>query len=185
MTTIADNQIIAATQEWVKTIVVGFNFCPFAKKEVQRETIRYKVCHESSSSESIQVVLDELYLLDQQSSIETTLIILPSGFEDFDEFLDLVDLADSIIDQAGYRGIYQLATFHPDYCFEGLAADAAANCTNRAPYPTLHLIREASVERVLKQFPDPESIPVANGKKAEELGLDYFERFLARVKLQP
>ena len=179
-----DSVAIEATKQWVSRVVVGFNFCPFAKREVERDTIRYAVSRSQHHEDCIQMVLDELYLLDRDNAVETTLVILKNGYSSFDDFLDLVDVADSIIDQSGYRGIYQLATFHPDYCFEGADNDAVANYTNRAPYPTLHLIREKSIERVLKVFPNPENIPLNNEKKTEELGLDYFKNLLLSLQKQ-
>ena len=104
--------------------------------------------------------------------------------EGFGYFLDLVDIANSLIDQSGYRGVYQLATFHPDYQFEGAEQNCPGNYTNRSPYPTLHLIRESSLERVLKVHPSPENIPITNQKKAEELGLDFLQNLLVTLRNQ-
>ncbi|MEP1552769.1 DUF1415 domain-containing protein, partial [Paraglaciecola sp.] len=100
------------------------------------------------------------------------------GFSDFDKYLDLVDGANEFIERGGYGGLYQIATFHPDYCFDGEKSNDAANYTNRSPYPILHLLREASLEQVLKNYPNPENIPDNNITKARELGVNYFKKQL-------
>ena len=176
----SDADIIVASQNWLNNIIVGLNLCPFAKKEVQRQTIRYQLCHAGDLPAALQCLLDEVYLLDKEPQIETTLVIFPQAFSTFDDYLQLVDLATSLLDQSGYRGIYQLATFHPDYCFAGEAADDAANFTNRSPYPTLHLLRETSLERVLAIYSDPESIPTNNINKTRELGKARMQQLLAQ-----
>lgn len=180
-----DKNVIESTRRWVDQVVVGFNFCPFAKREVQRQSIRYYVSQNTDNNNVLQDVMDELFLLDKNADIETTLILLPKGYENFEEYLDLVDLVEAIIDQAGYRGIFQLATFHPDYCFDGLKPEDPENYTNRAPYPTLHLIREESIARVLRVYADPDAIPVDNARKARELGTVFFQNLLSVIKNQP
>ncbi len=160
---------VIATKAWLNHAVVGLNFCPFAKREVERNTIRYILAAESVEH-AVQHVLDELYHLDNHDDVETTLVILPSGFENFDDYLDLLDHCNMLIDRSGYRGKYQIASFHPDYCFEGEAHDSPSNYTNRSPYPILHLLREASLERVLNTYKNPENIPVNNINKANEMG---------------
>lgn len=174
-----DAEIVAATQNWLQKIIVGLNFCPFAKKEVQRKTIRYKVCHADDVPAALQVVLDEVFVLDKKPEIETTLVIFPHTFAEFDQYLDLVDLATTLLEQSGYAGIYQLATFHPNYCFADEDPMDAANYTNRSPFPTLHLLRESSIEKVLKTYPRPESIPENNMTKARELTSTVMQQLLA------
>ena len=173
-----------ATREWVQEVVIGHNFCPFAKKDVERQRLRVSVCDSAGVRDVLQAMLDELHLLDQSIDAETTLIVLSAGFNDFDDYLDLLDMANQLIDQGGYRGIYQLASFHPDYCFADTQPDDVTNNTNRSPYPLLHLIREESMERVLSKFPDPENIPVRNEQKARELGSDYFSELLKRLQTE-
>ncbi|MCC2614622.1 DUF1415 domain-containing protein [Aestuariibacter halophilus] len=164
-----DQNAIEATRHWVVEVVVGLNLCPFAKREVQRDTIAYQVVHGDSQA-ALEALLNACQQLDNDSSIETTLLIFPTDFGDFDDYLDLLAMADHMLDYGGYRGIYQLASFHPDYCFAETSPDDPSNYTNRSPYPVLHLIREASIERVLARYPDPDSIPHNNVTLTRERG---------------
>lgn len=174
----ADTQVIQVTKNWLQNVVVGLNFCPFAKREVERETIHYAVSNVCSTPEALVAVLDEAQRLDQNSDIETTLIIFARGFEDFDQYLDMLEGANHLLMQGGYRGIYQLASFHPEYCFEGANPDDAANYTNRSPCPMLHLLREASLEKAVAHHPDPEGIPETNIAKAESMGAEALKALL-------
>lgn len=171
---------ITATENWVKQVIMKYNLCPFARQEVERASIRYVVVAEHKPKAVLQALLAECTLLDEQSAVETTLIIMPRGFEGFYAYLDLVDLADDALLEQGYEGKYQLASFHPDYCFDGEQQDDAANYTNRSPYPTLHLIREASMEKALADYADPESIPERNIHFARRKGSDFFIQLLAK-----
>lgn len=180
MTDIPVENIIASTRYWLSQTVIGYNFCPFARREFVRNTIKYQV----SSSNSIEPVLYELVdclqYLDKNSSTETTLLILPQGFESFDEYLDLVDYCNQLLERLEYTGKYQIASFHPDYCFDGLENNDPANYTNRSPYPILHILREASLERALENYEDPESIPENNIQLAREKGLNTFQGILKK-----
>lgn len=172
-------QYIAATENWVKQVIMKYNLCPFARREVERASIRYVVVEAHKPKAVLQALLAECVLLDEQSAVETTLVILPRGFEGFYAYLDLVDLAEDTLFEQGYEGKYQLASFHPDYCFDGEAQDDAANYTNRSPYPTLHIIREASMEKALANYDDPESIPERNIAFAHRKGSEFFVKLLA------
>jgi len=158
------------TQRWIKKVIIGLNFCPFAKREFERQSIRYTTYDGIDVPGALSVFLDELHYLDKNAEIETTLLIFEHGFSDFGDYLALADRATALLEQGGYSGIYQLATFHPDYCFEGEASDDPSNFTNRSPKPTLHVLREASIERVLKTYSDPGSIPENNVTKTRQLG---------------
>ncbi|MDV2858878.1 DUF1415 domain-containing protein [Oceanimonas sp. AH20CE76] len=178
-------QYIEHTENWVKQVIMKYNLCPFARREVERASIRYVVVEEHKPKEVLQALLAECRLLDEQPETETTLVILPRGFEGFYAYLDLVDLADELLFEQGYEGKYQLASFHPDYCFDGEPQDDAANYTNRSLYPTLHLIREASIEAALTDYNDPESIPERNIHFARRKGSDFFVRLLAQCTQTP
>ncbi|MFT2092996.1 DUF1415 domain-containing protein [Paraglaciecola sp. 2405UD69-4] len=179
MTIIKDQQqIITSISKWIEDVIIGLNFCPFAKKEVIRDTVRYVVSEQLSIDKALDTVIDELSHLDTNTETQTTLIIFSNGFDDFDDYLNLVEGANHIIEGGGYRGLYQIATFHPEYYFEGEDINDAANFTNRSPYPILHLLREASLEQVLKTYPNPENIPENNIAKARQLGADYFKQRL-------
>lgn len=162
--------IIAQTRCWLESVIIALNFCPFARREHIRDSIRYRVSDQTDLALALQAVADECQQLDQQAQTETTLLIFPAGFSEFDDFLQLIEMADQLLDQLGYRGIYQLAHFHPDYCFADAEADDAANYTNRSPWPTLHLLREASLQRAIGSHPDTAQIPDNNIRKARELG---------------
>lgn len=181
MVDLPTDNIIASVRYWLSQTVIGYNFCPFARREFVKNTIDYQV----SSSNSIEPVLydlvDELKKLDEKSSVETSLIILPQGFESFDDYLDLVDYCNQLLERLEYTGTYQIATFHPDYCFDGLDKDDPANYTNRSPYPILHILREASLDRALDNYDDPESIPENNIQLAREKGVTIFKDTLKRA----
>lgn len=173
-------QPIAHTENWVRQVIMKYNLCPFARQEVERGSIRYVVVDEPQPAAVLEALMVELHLLDEQPEVETTLVIIPQGFEGFYPYLDLVDLADALLCEQGYEGRYQLASFHPDYCFEGEPQDDAANYTNRSPYPTLHIIREASMEQALAKYDQPESIPERNIEFARRRGSDFFVQLLAQ-----
>lgn len=168
-------QIEKSTRDWVEQVIVGFNFCPFAKREVVRESIRYKIIDYPKSKKSaffdaLDTLKSEFEYLDQNETTETTLVVFSDLLSDFDSFLDFLHFAEKLLLDEGYEGIYQLAHFHPEYCFEGEAYDDPANYTNRSPYPTLHIIREATMEQVLSRIENPEEIPERNIELARELG---------------
>ena len=171
--------IIAQTAHWVNTVVIGCNFCPFAAKAVLRKSIRYVVLPEMTLESSLEAVIAELQHLDQTEDIETTLLIFPNQFADFEEYLDLAALAEDLSIEQGYEGIYQIASFHPEYCFEGAEPEDPANYTNRSPYPMLHLLREDSISKAVDHYIDPEGIPDRNIAFAQEKGLRYMQMLRA------
>ena len=173
------NQIVVnQTYCWVKSVIIKHNFCPFARRELERNSIRYCVNRDTELEPALQAVIDECICLDDNKNTETTLLIFSEGFSDFDDYLDLVELAQDLLADQGYEGIYQLASFHPNYCFEGAEQDDVANYTNRSPYPMMHLIREASMEKALESYPEPEKIPERNVEYARELGMEEMQRQL-------
>ena len=179
---IDDEVCVLHTRRWVEDIIVAHGFCPFAGREVERGSIRYTVSPESRLAGALEVLIDECLLLDADSTIETTLLIYPVGFEVFEDYLDFAALAEDLLVEQGYEGIYQLATFHPDYRFADSPEDDAANYTNRSPYPMLHLLRETSLERAIAGHPDPEGIPERNISYARQSGLKKMHERLERVR---
>lgn len=172
----ADRQtLIDNTKKWIQDVVIGCNFCPFAAKEVKQGTVRYHVEEDADLNACLQVFLNECELLDTNPEIETTIIILPIGFDEFEDYLDLVETAEEILEENGYEGTYQVASFHPHYCFEGEEEGDASNFTNRSPYPMLHILREESVERALERYPDAEGIPQRNVEFARNKGNAYMQ----------
>ncbi|MEP7166158.1 MAG: DUF1415 domain-containing protein [Ferruginibacter sp.] len=168
-------QVIAQTKKWITDVVVGCNFCPFAGQEFKKDSIRYVVETGSEMNICLQVFIKECQRLDDELSIETTLIIFPGSFQQFDDYLDLVSLAESLLEKEGYEGVYQVASFHPQYLFADASLNDAANYSNRSIYPMLHILREESIEKALKKYPDPEQIPERNINFAREKGVVYMK----------
>ncbi len=171
--------IISQTRYWVEVLIVAQNICPFARKEVQSNSIRYVASETRHPKSTLESLIDECHLLDETASIQTTLLILPEGYEGFYDYLQLLDLAEQLLFDQGYEGVYQLASMHPDYCFDGVQQDDVTNYTNRSPYPMLHLIREASIEKALTHYKEPASIPERNIDFARKKGKDFFIHLLA------
>jgi hypothetical protein len=170
--------IIDSCRQWVAEVIVGLNFCPFAKPVVELGAVSYAVVNEHSLELCLQALSDEFKRLNDDARVETSLLIYPTGFESFDDYLNLVEIADALLLDEGYEGVFQLATFHPDYCFDGQPYDDAANYTNRSPYPVLHVLREASIEKALESVVSPEKIPNRNIEFARNKGLDEMKGLL-------
>lgn len=167
--------IITQTQKWITNVVVGCNFCPFAAKEVKNNTIFYTVETASDKATCLKTLSTELERLDSNATIATSFLIVPNGYSNFYDYLQLVELSEKLIKKLGYEGVYQVASFHPQYLFAGSAANDAANYTNRSPYPMLHLLREEQMEQALENFPEPERIPERNIAFAQQKGLAYMK----------
>jgi hypothetical protein len=169
-----ESPVIGKTRQWIENVVVGLNFCPFAKRELRRDAVRFTVNASGDMGDALQRLIAECGFLDANPETETALLILPEGFTDFLDYLDLAGLAEDLLAEQGYEGVYQVASFHPDFCFADAEPDDAANYTNRSPYPMLHLLREASLDTAIGNYPDIDSIPDNNMKKARALGVDFF-----------
>lgn len=167
----SDQEIIEATRCWIETVVVKNDFCPFAGRELARDSIIYRVTRASGPEACLEALVELCLQLDAEPERETALLICPDAFAGFEDYLDLVDLAERLLALQGYEGIYQLASFHPDYLFADADRDDAANYTNRSPYPMLHLLRESSIERALQHYPAAEAIPERNMETARRIGL--------------
>ncbi|WP_240613718.1 DUF1415 domain-containing protein [Salinicola acroporae] len=150
------------TRTWVESFVVAHDICPFAGREMRRDAIRYALAEASDLEGLLHELVAECRRLDADTRLATTLLIAPVGMDDFDDYLDWLELAERLLEELGYVGIYQLASFHPDYVFEGVAADDPANATNRSPCPMLHILREAELEQAIAHHADPEGIPERN-----------------------
>jgi hypothetical protein len=171
--------IIRQTIHWLESVIIKHNICPFAKKEHERGSIHYQVNDNKDLERCLLDLMIEFLRLDNDSKIETTLFILSSGFDDFDYYLDCLELASQLLIEQNYEGIYQLASFHPDYCFDEVPEQDPANYTNRSPYPMLHIIREASLEKALQSYPDPEQIPTRNIEFCRAMGNEKMHALLA------
>ncbi len=177
-----NSAVVSQTKRWIEAVIIDLNFCPFAKKVFDQQTLFYKVVESEKTEEGLSIVIDECLRLDSNKEIETTLIIYPDMLEDFNDYLDFLELANQLLETQNYAGIYQLASFHPNYCFDGVAMEAAENYTNRSPYPMLHLIRESRLEGALETYPDPEQIPLRNIERAKKEGAGFFKQILKQIK---
>lgn len=173
---------LAATRAWVETFVVARDVCPFAGREVARDTIRYVAVPASDREAALLALFDECRHLDATPEVETTLLVLTEGLEDFDDYLDLLEIAEALLAEQGFEGTYQLASFHPDYVFADAEPEDPANFTNRSPFPMWHLLREEGLERALAHHPDPAGIPERNIAAMRELGHATLARELAALK---
>ncbi|MCO4798437.1 MAG: DUF1415 domain-containing protein [Colwelliaceae bacterium] len=172
---------ISKTKQWLEQVIIGLNFCPFAKKELVNNTIQYHVCPQVRIEKALEEFAQQCEYLEKHPEVETTLFICSLGFRDFETYLDLVDYANDLLIDLGYEGIFQIASFHPDYIFEGEDVDDASNYTNRSPLPTLHLIREESMARVLAVYDKPEQIPENNIALSREKGSKFFQQILKQI----
>lgn len=165
-------QVIATTRAWVDKAVIGLNLCPFAKAVQVKEQIRYVASPANTSEQLAEELARELLLLQSTSpeEIDTTLLIHPGVLTDFFDYNDFLEIAEQILAKLGLEGELQIASFHPDYQFADAAADAIENYTNRSPYPTLHLIRESSLDKAVAAFPDAADIFERNIDTMRRLG---------------
>lgn len=178
----ASDACLAATRTWVETFVVAENLCPFAGREVQRGTIDYRVIDGGDWPRALAALIAACRELEAAARIETCLLVIPEGLEAFDDYLDFLGLAETLMTDQGYEGVFQLASFHPDYCFADAEPEDPANYTNRSPWPMLHLLREASLERALAAYPDPEAIPQRNMNRLREIGGEPLAQALAALR---
>jgi hypothetical protein len=172
---------IQATKQWLEEVLIALNFCPFAKKEFVNNTIHYHHSKADQVKAALHELIEQCRYLQAHDEIETTLIVYSDGFRSFDRYLDLVDYGNDLLVESGFEGLFQLASMHPEYCFEGEDYDDSSNFTNRSPYPIIHIIREASMARVLSVYNEPEKIPENNIALANEKGSNFFQEILQRI----
>ncbi|EHK2872641.1 DUF1415 domain-containing protein [Vibrio parahaemolyticus] len=158
------NAITQQVEQWLNDVVIGLNLCPFAAKPQRNKQIKIFVSEATQEEALLEDILLQLIELSttEPEKLETTLVVVPNMLQDFWYYNFCIDWVEGLIKQQDWEGIFQVATFHPDYCFGGAAPEDDENLTNRSPYPIFHLIREESMEKVLKHYPDPESIPDTN-----------------------
>ena len=168
-----DAAVIAATRRWLERAVIGLNLCPFARAPYLRGQVRIVVSPARDEETLLLDLCEELQRLavSDENEVETTLLVHPQVRGDFPGFNDFLDLADAALVQMNLEGVLQVASFHPDYEFADAPIGDVANFTNRSPYPTLHLLREASIERAVAAVPDTDAIYERNIARLRELGL--------------
>jgi uncharacterized protein len=176
--------IINQTRAWVERAVVGLNLCPFAKAPLVKNQIRFVVCesdHPNVLMKTLSAQMQQLVWADAQT-LETTLIIHPHVLQDFADFVDFLAAAEAELIDSGHSGTLQIASFHPHYQFEGTELHDLSNATNQSPYPTLHVLRENSVERAVAAMPNPQTIVQANINTLQTLGEDGWQRLLQQCQ---
>ncbi|KAA2285868.1 DUF1415 domain-containing protein [Arenimonas fontis] len=175
---LSDEAVVAATRDWVVKAVIGLNLCPFAKAVHAKRQIRYVVSHARTVEALLENLLHELQLLAaaDPGDVDTTLLVHPWVLNDFLDYNDFLDLADAAVAELDLEGVLQVASFHPDYRFAGSAPDDMGNYSNRSPFPTLHLLREDSVDRAVAAFPEAERIWEANIETLRRLGPEGWRR---------
>lgn len=168
----SERRVLAETQAWVEEAVVGLNLCPFAKAVQIKGLIRYVISTAATPEALALQLVDELQWLATMpiDEVETTLLVHPHALLDFKDFNHFLGVADALLADLGLEGTLQIASFHPDYRFAGTRRQALENSTNRAPWPTLHLLREESIDRAVAAIPDAGSIVDANKRTLRRLG---------------
>ena len=167
-----ESTVLAATRQWLEKAVIGLNLCPFAKAVYSREQVRLVVSRATDTDTLLADLAQELAFLAaaDPASTDTTLLIHPQVLTDFLDYNEFLDAADAVLEQLELEGELQVASFHPDYQFEGTAATDMENFTNRSPYPALHLLRERSVDKAVQSFPEAEQIFEKNIATLNALG---------------
>jgi hypothetical protein len=172
---------IAVTRHWLEQVVIGLNLCPFAKGVHLKQQIRWVESPARDAGSLLVDLVRELQFLAaaDPETVDTTLLIHPHALNDFLDYNDFLDVADAAVEDLGLGGVLQVASFHPDYQFEGTDRDDAGNLSNRSPYPTLHLLREDSIDRAVAAFPDAASIYERNIETLQRLGVERWRALMA------
>jgi uncharacterized protein len=167
-----DDEVLIQTRRWLEKAVIGLNLCPFAKAVYVKNQVRLVVSQARHADDLLEELDRELVLLVATSAeqIDTTLLIHPTLFDDFLDFNDFLEVAEGVLDEHGLEGVIQLASFHPQFQFDGSEPDDIGNYSNRAPFSILHLLREESVERAVAAYPEAETIFEKNVETLERLG---------------
>jgi len=166
--------IVSEVSRWLNDVVIGLNLCPFSAKPTAENRVRFFVSDAVSEEDLLSDLQKEMELLDERGAekIETTLLIVPHLLIDFFDYNQFLQWANQLIKRMNWQGVYQIASFHPDYYFAGTDPEDAENLTNRAPYPILHIIREASLEKALRYYPDVDEIPERNQARVAALSAE-------------
>ena len=167
-----ERMVIEDTQQWLMKAVIGLNLCPFAKAVVVKDMVRYRVCASVEPGDVLALLREELLYLAaaDPNTLDTTLLIAPNALPDFLDFNDFLAECDAVLMDLALDGVLQVADFHPRYQFGGTDEDDIENFTNRTPYPTLHLLREASIDKAVEAYPDASLIFERNIEVLNKLG---------------
>ncbi len=171
-----DSEIIERVIDWVEFAVIGLNLCPFAEPVFRQKRIKYVL----SKTRDLNALMFDLYQeichLQECSEVETTLIIIPSQLFKFEDYNNSLDTVDALLDTYAWSDEFQVASFHPNYQFEGTQPEDRENWSNRSPYPVYHILRERSVSLAVKTYPAPDQIPVRNIDRLNSLEQKLFDK---------
>jgi hypothetical protein len=174
----SDDEVLARTRAWLEKAVIGLNLCPFAKAVYTRDRVRLVVSQARHADDLLEELDRELDLLvaTPAEQVDTTLLIHPTLFPDFLDFNDFLEIAEGVLDEHGLEGVVQLASFHPQFQFDGTTPEDMGNYTNRAPYAVMHLLREDSVEKAVDSLADPDAVYQENIRTLDRLGLEGWKK---------
>lgn len=158
------DQIITASKYWVEQFVIDLKLCPFAHQPFSEKRIRFEICASTETEEQLLAFWQEVVLLTRipKEQLSTSLLILPSGLDDFEDYLDFYDLCEQLLEEQNHQELFQLASFHPGYQFDNTKLDDHANYTNRSPYPMIHLLRVEEVAAAIAHYPNVQQVPMKN-----------------------
>lgn len=173
-----DSLIKTHTLDWIRIFVIEYNICPFARFVFENQSLCVHVSQAMNIENALEDLMSQVLVLNDNPKIETTLLVLPNFLDDFYDYLDFLALSEELLISEGYEGEYQLASFHPKYCFAGVERDDVTNYTNRSPYPMIHILREASIEKAITHFGNTDRIPDDNMNKMRELGMENVKKII-------
>lgn len=172
----ADNKkIITCVRQWLESIVIELNLCPFAEQVYVNEGVRFILSDAETEADLLISLHDEIVHLKENTNIATTLLIHPSVLVDFHKYNQFLDIAENLLEEYDWQGDFQIASFHPNYQFANTQPNDPENYTNRSPYPVLHILRESMVEQAVESYPDIEQIPQRNIRQMKEIGSSRLE----------
>ena len=178
-------EVIQQTKHWIQSVVIELNLCPFASQVFIQDQIQYTVIEHDDTEQVLHQLADTFKHLNNNKQTETSLLIFPQGYAEFNDYLALLDLGNLLLDDLNYTGIFQLASFHPQYCFEGSEDSDASNFSNRSPYPMLHILREDSIEAAISGYNDGhyniEDVPQNNINRLQAIGFEKMQKTLRNI----
>ena len=151
-----------ATRRWQQAAVLTHGLCPFAHGPAKRDAIHIQAAEAKSPEAAAAEALLAAHALLDNKDTDTTLVVFPFALDDFEDFLDVIDTCEAYLEEQELEGKLQIASFHPEYCFEGVPAQDPTNFTNRSPLPVLQWLRVDQVAEGIDAYGETESIPERN-----------------------
>ncbi|WAJ70279.1 DUF1415 domain-containing protein [Catenovulum adriaticum] len=181
------NNSVLVTQQiktWLEQVVIGLNLCPFAKRPYKQKQVKIAISTASDDDTLLQDLLQQFKLLENTpiETTETSVLVVTNHLQDFFDYNDFLNLADALIEQYNWQGVFQIASFHPHYQFAGTTEQDPENLTNKAPYPILHILRESSLDKAVESHPDVDGIPEQNIAKMNQLTKEQITELFGYLK---